>query len=497
MTVTEQEFLASYPQKVAPGGPTGYPGNLTAEQEQKLGELKMILLTKGYEDRTDDATLLRFLRARKFDVPLAQEMWENCEKWRKEFGTNTILEDFWYKEKKEVAKLYPQYYHKTDKDGRPVYVENVGKVNIHEMYKITTQERMLRNLVWEYESFVRHRLPACSRVVGHLIETSCTILDLKGVSLSSASQVYGFLKDASNIGQNYYPERMGKFYLINAPFGFSTVFSVIKRFLDPVTVSKIHVYGSNYKEKLLAQVPAYNLPIKFGGQSSSKIGVELSDDGPWRDPQFVGPEAWPPWLVSDPPVPPPSSPTPPPTPSPLLPPRSVLTTRPLTQRPTVTELLLPLPELELLLLAVLLLLLELLLPSRLLLPRLLLPRRQGSRSRCCQDRHCPCPHRQDCCTSDQLFPPEMLAMMEQNEKKAEKAAEAKTKGGAAPQANAFTDEQLAQLNSLPQQVATGGVSQPLPDSHVTQGVPTVAKIAELPPVPMRMPIFPIKTKKHT
>ncbi|VBB87667.1 Phosphatidylinositol / phosphatidylcholine transfer protein [Yarrowia lipolytica] len=478
MTVTEQEFLASYPQKVAPGGPTGYPGNLTAEQEQKLGELKMILLTKGYEDRTDDATLLRFLRARKFDVPLAQEMWENCEKWRKEFGTNTILEDFWYKEKKEVAKLYPQYYHKTDKDGRPVYVENVGKVNIHEMYKITTQERMLRNLVWEYESFVRHRLPACSRVVGHLIETSCTILDLKGVSLSSASQVYGFLKDASNIGQNYYPERMGKFYLINAPFGFSTVFSVIKRFLDPVTVSKIHVYGSNYKEKLLAQVPAYNLPIKFGGQSSSKIGVELSDDGPWRDPQFVGPEGLAPVAGERP------------TGAP-----SIVSNSSTYAKSTASTKVgaddkatdakangngaaaaaagagtaaaggaAAAAGAS----------------SKQAAPAQAAPAQAAKAPvpAAAKTATAPAPTGKTAAPQTNSFPPEMLAMMEQNEKKAEKAAEAKTKGGAAPQANAFTDEQLAQLNSLPQQVATGGVSQPLPDSHVTQGVPTVAKIAE-------------------
>ncbi|KAG5354645.1 SEC14 cytosolic factor [Yarrowia sp. B02] len=473
MTVTEQEFLASYPQKVAPGGPTGYPGNLTAEQEQKLGELKMILLTKGYEDRTDDATLLRFLRARKFDVPLAQEMWENCEKWRKEFGTNTILEDFWYKEKKDVAKLYPQYYHKTDKDGRPVYVENVGKVNIHEMYKITTQERMLRNLVWEYESFVRHRLPACSRVVGHLIETSCTILDLKGVSLSSASQVYGFLKDASNIGQNYYPERMGKFYLINAPFGFSTVFSVIKRFLDPVTVSKIHVYGSNYKEKLLAQVPAYNLPIKFGGQSTSKIGVELSDDGPWRDPQFVGPEGLAPVAGERP------------TGAPSIVSNSSAKSTASTKVGADDKA-----------------------DAKATngngagaavaggaaggaavaggaaaaagahskaAPAAAPAQAAKAPAPASKTASAPAPTGKAAAPQTNSFPPEMLAMMEQNERKAEKEAEAKTKGGAAaPQANAFTEEQLAQLNSLPQQVASGGAAP----SHVTKEVPTVAKIAE-------------------
>ena len=43
----------------------------------------------GY-DRYDDQTLLRFLRARKFDIPKARLMWENNEKWRKEFGADDI-----------------------------------------------------------------------------------------------------------------------------------------------------------------------------------------------------------------------------------------------------------------------------------------------------------------------------------------------------------------------------------------------------------------------
>uniref|UniRef100_A0A060SX04 ARAD1A00946p n=1 Tax=Blastobotrys adeninivorans TaxID=409370 RepID=A0A060SX04_BLAAD len=287
---TEEEFLASFPQKYNQSSHEGYPGFLNQSQMAALDTLRKQLKDAGYTKRLDDATLLRFLRARKFDVAKAREMFEKCEKWRKEFGTDTVLEDFHYVEKSKVAQYYPQYYHKTDKDGRPVYFEELGKVKINEMYKITTQERMLRNLVWEYESFVNHRLPACSRQKGELVETSCTILDLKGISLTSASQVYSYVREASNIGQNYYPERMGKFYVINAPFGFSTVFAMIKPFLDPVTVEKIHILGSRYQDELLKQIPAENLPKKFGGKSESAGGVEMSDDGPWRDEKFQGPE---------------------------------------------------------------------------------------------------------------------------------------------------------------------------------------------------------------
>ena len=166
-------------------------------------------------------------------------------------------------------------------DGRPVYIEQLGKIDLTAMYKITTAERMLQNLVVEYEKLADPRLPACSRKSGQLLETCCSIMDLKGVGISKVSSVYGYVKQASAISQNYYPERLGKLYLINAPWGFSSVFSVVKGFLDPVTVSKIHILGSGYQSELLGQVPKENLPKQFGGSCECKGDCALSDEGPW------------------------------------------------------------------------------------------------------------------------------------------------------------------------------------------------------------------------
>jgi hypothetical protein len=160
------------------------------------------------------------------------------------------------------------------------------------MLKITTQERMLQNLAVEYEKLADPRLPACSRKVGHLVETSCTIMDLKGVGIGKVPSVYSYLKQVSGMSQNYYPERMGKLYLINAPWGFSTVFSVVKGWLDPVTVEKIHVLGSNYQKDILTAIPAENLPETFGGQCNCEGGCMFSDQGPWTEDEWKKPAAW-------------------------------------------------------------------------------------------------------------------------------------------------------------------------------------------------------------
>jgi len=160
------------------------------------------------------------------------------------------------------------------------------------MYNITTAERMLTNLAVEYERLADPRLPACSRKAGTLLETCCTIMDMKGVGITKAPSVYGYVKQASALSQNYYPERLGKLYIINAPWGFSTVWSVIKGWLDPITVQKIHVLGSNYKQELLNQIPAENLPKEFGGTCECPGGCALSDMGPWREAEWARPAWW-------------------------------------------------------------------------------------------------------------------------------------------------------------------------------------------------------------
>jgi len=147
---------------------------------------------------------------------------------------------------------------------------------------------MLSNLVVEYEKVADPRLPACSRKANALLETCCTIMDLKGVGISKASSAYAYIQAASAVSQNHYPERLGKLYIINAPWGFSGIFSMVKRFLDPVTVEKIHVLGSGYERELTGQIPKENLPKQFGGSCVCPGGCEMSDDGPWKDPKWAG-----------------------------------------------------------------------------------------------------------------------------------------------------------------------------------------------------------------
>ncbi|PAV20594.1 sec14 cytosolic factor [Pyrrhoderma noxium] len=271
--------------------PAGHLGNLTEGQQTTLNTLKELLQKDGLfvPERMDDATLLRFLRARKWDIALAKQMILEAENWRKEMNVDDIVKNFKFEEKAQVDKYYPQFYHKQDKEHRPLYVERIGQINITELRKITTQERQIKSLILEYEKFINERLPACSKEAGYRVETSCTILDLKNVGIKSFWDVKNYVQEASKIGQNYYPETMGKFYIINSPWMFSTVWNVIKGWLDPVTVAKIKIPSGDGRKELLEQIPAENLPAEFGGTCRCPGGCSLSDAGPWNTKTVANP----------------------------------------------------------------------------------------------------------------------------------------------------------------------------------------------------------------
>jgi hypothetical protein len=97
-------------------------------------------------------------------------MWTNFIAWRNKEGINEIMTTWDFAERDPVAAIYPQYYHKTDKQGRPLYIERLGTLDVPKLFTITTQERMQRQFAFAFEELFNWRYPACSAVVGRRIE---------------------------------------------------------------------------------------------------------------------------------------------------------------------------------------------------------------------------------------------------------------------------------------------------------------------------------------
>jgi len=265
---------------------SGWPDDCSPEQLKVLDEFRAAVQNMGCQNPPyDDAYLLRFLRARKFDLTKALQMWSNFYKWRQENKVDDI-NAYVFSEIDEVRKYYIHGYFRTDKIGRPIYIERVGLLKIQNLFKVTSQERLVRYYTQSYERLLHEIFPACSKAAGVPIAQTVTILDLKGGSMSMMSkQVYDFIQLASKIGQDYYPEILGQMFIVNAPMLFTGVWAMIKPWIDEKTRNKIKIVGSKYEKELFAVIDPENLPDFLGGKVPvSEYGAYLEkEQGPWVD----------------------------------------------------------------------------------------------------------------------------------------------------------------------------------------------------------------------
>ncbi len=268
---------------------SGFYDQLNQEQYDALQKWKEQLKSGNVIDNFeiyDDLFLLRFLRARKFDLEKTMEMFKKFLQWRIDMKVDEIRESYELDNLIEIKKLYPHGYHRTDKLGRPVYIELYDKTDVNGLFKVTTEDKMVKYYIKQYERQMKYIFPACSAVIQKPVEQSCTILDANGIGIFSlVGPIKGFVKLASDIGQDYYPEMLGKMTIINVGFLFRAIWSMVKSFIDPKTQAKISLLKSNYKDELLKLIDEDKLPQFLGGKCTCDnflYGCLGSDIGPWN-----------------------------------------------------------------------------------------------------------------------------------------------------------------------------------------------------------------------
>ncbi|KAG2493547.1 hypothetical protein HYH03_008361 [Edaphochlamys debaryana] len=232
-------------------------------------------------------------------------MWDAMLAWRRENRVDSINSWFSFKEKADYDRIFPTGLHKTDKEGHPVLYQQLGRVNIGALYKVTNDERIRLAHIADNEHLRRVVFPACSRRVGRPVDQIFTIIDLNGVAFTGMMRTTSLLKMFMAMDSNNYPETLARMCIINAPGWFSTSWGAVKSVLSGETVKKIEILGKDYQAALLRHVSRDNLLAEYGGTSRGTVTENI---GPWQDPDALGPP-----LVPEPPAEPPS-----PAPSPAL-----------------------------------------------------------------------------------------------------------------------------------------------------------------------------------
>lgn len=165
-----------------------------------------------------DVLVLRYLRARKWDVDKAMEMLVSMMHWRHERkideeivakGDGVALSEKKSKDDEELMAQFRSgkaYFRGTDKEGRPVFVI---RVQLHEL-NMQSDEVM--------EAFVLHNIETIRMTMRHPIEKACLIFDLTGFGLKNMD--FHVVKFLAHTFEARYPECLGVVLVHNAPFVF-------------------------------------------------------------------------------------------------------------------------------------------------------------------------------------------------------------------------------------------------------------------------------------
>ncbi|XP_026314031.1 protein real-time [Hyposmocoma kahamanoa] len=249
-----------------------YLGELTPLQESRLLQLRKWIADLQKGKVPSDTTLLRFLRARDFNVEKAREMLSQSLLWRKKHQVDRILSEY---ETPDVVKQYfPAGWHHHDKDGRPLYILRLGQMDVKGLLKSIGEDGLLKLTLHVCEEGLK-LLEEATRSSEHAIQSWCMLVDLDGLNMRHLWRpgVRALLRIIQIVEANY-PETMGRVLIVRAPRVFPILWTIVSTFIDENTRSKFLFYGGkDYLQTggLLDYIPKDLIPDFLGGPCKSFV----------------------------------------------------------------------------------------------------------------------------------------------------------------------------------------------------------------------------------
>uniref|UniRef100_F7HAA2 SEC14 like lipid binding 2 n=2 Tax=Macaca TaxID=9539 RepID=F7HAA2_MACMU len=221
---------------------SGRVGDLSPKQKEALAKFR-----ENVQDvlpalpNPDDYFLLRWLRARSFDLQKSEAMLRKHVEFRKQKDIDNIIS--W--QPPEVIQQYLSGASKQD---------------------------LLRTKMRECELLLQE----CARQttkLGKKVETVTIIYDCEGLGLKHlwkpAVEAYG---EFLCMFEENYPETLKRLFVVKAPKLFPVAYNLIKPFLSEDTRKKIMVLGANWKEVLLKHISPDQVPVEYGGTMTDPDG---------------------------------------------------------------------------------------------------------------------------------------------------------------------------------------------------------------------------------
>uniref|UniRef100_A0A674HZE5 SEC14 like lipid binding 5 n=1 Tax=Terrapene triunguis TaxID=2587831 RepID=A0A674HZE5_9SAUR len=223
-----------------------YLGQLTPMQESCLIRLRQWLQEMHKGKIPKDEHILRFLRARDFNIDKAREMLCQSLTWRKQYQVDYILQT--WRPPSLLEEYYTGGWHYQDKDGRPLYILRLGQMDTKGLVKALGEESLLRHVLSINEEGQK-RCEENTNLFGRPITSWTCLVDLEGLNMRHLWRpgVKALLRIIEVVEDNY-PETLGRLLIVRAPRVFPVLWTLVSPFINENTRQKFLIYsGNNYQ----------------------------------------------------------------------------------------------------------------------------------------------------------------------------------------------------------------------------------------------------------
>ncbi|KAL4444536.1 hypothetical protein ABPG74_016829 [Tetrahymena malaccensis] len=258
--------------------------NINEAQKKKVMDLKNTIASKietknihqQIFKKFDNFTFLKFLNARDGSINDSCQMFVDFLQWRIDNQVENINE-FQFQEYDQVQNVYPHGFHGFDNEGRPIWIENLGKLKLKELMAVTNEQRLKKYFIQNFEYLVNEVFPTCSKMFQKPVYQYIIILDMKDHNLS-LNDLKSFLNMTSNITKNNYPEILYKMYIVNTSSFFSFLWKGVKYILNEKTRLKVEILSNQFLKSVNGKIKIESIPLFLGGTCQHCVQIQKEID---------------------------------------------------------------------------------------------------------------------------------------------------------------------------------------------------------------------------